>query len=142
MLLKQHWKDDVCVSYGLVRAVDASEEECFSDEERDAQVLVDGVPVALQAAEEAEGEDADEQTDQRQQDPHPRDDVQQQTINRACSLQGGRDTDQNTFTSIWTEILQLDIKTSLQAAITDKQPHHQSPRELQSSDLRCLHQGE
>ncbi len=144
MLLKQHWKCDlsvrVCVSYGLVCAVDAGEEECFSDEERDAQVLVDGVSVALQATEEAEGEDADEQTDQRQQDPHPRDDVQQQIMNRVCRLQRERDTDQNAFTSLWTEILQLDIKTSLQA-VTDKQPHHQSTREHQSNDFRRLQQG-
>lgn len=77
----------VCLSYRLVCAVDAGEEERFSDEERDAEVLVNGVPVTLEAAEEAEGEDADEQTDQRQQDAHPRDDVQQQIMHRVCRLQ-------------------------------------------------------
>lgn len=70
----------VCVSYGLVCTVDSSEEECFGDKEGDAEVLVDGVPVALETAEETEGEDADEQTDKRQQNPHPRNDVQQQLM--------------------------------------------------------------
>lgn len=41
---------------------------------------MDGVAVTLQPAEEAEGEDADEQTDQRQQDAHPGDDIQQQVV--------------------------------------------------------------
>lgn len=76
----------VCVSYGLVCTVDPSEEECFGDKEGDAEVLVDGVPVALETTEETEGEDADEQTDQRQQDPHPRYDVQQQLMHLACLL--------------------------------------------------------
>lgn len=61
---------------------------------------MDGVAIILEAAEEAEGEDADEQTDQRQQDAHPRDDVQQQIMNRVCRLQRERDTDQNAFTSL------------------------------------------
>lgn len=76
----------VCVSYGLVCMVYPGEEERFGDKEGDAEVLVDGVPVALETAEETEGEDADEQTDQRQQDPHPRYDVQQQLIHLARFL--------------------------------------------------------
>lgn len=54
----------MCVSYGLVCTVDPGEEERFSDKEGDAEVLMDGVPVALETTEETEGEDADEQTDQ------------------------------------------------------------------------------
>ena len=47
---------------------------------------MDGVAVALQPAEEAEGEDADEQTDERQQDPNPRDHVQEQVVHAARFL--------------------------------------------------------
>lgn len=39
--------------------VDADEEEQLCYEEVDAEVLVDGVAVSLQAAQEAEGRDAD-----------------------------------------------------------------------------------
>lgn len=42
--------------FGLV---DANEEEQLGDEEVDAEVLVDGVAVRLQAPQEAEGGDAD-----------------------------------------------------------------------------------
>lgn len=76
----------MCVSYGLVCTVDPGEEERFGDKEGDAEVLVDSVPVALETTEETEGEDADEQTDQRQQDPHPRYDVQQQLMLLLCFL--------------------------------------------------------
>lgn len=47
---------------------------------------MDGVAVALQPAEEAKGEDADEQADQRQQDPHPCDDVQEQVVHAVSLL--------------------------------------------------------
>lgn len=54
---------------------------------------MDGVAIALQAAEEAEGEDAHEQTHQRQQDAHPRDDVQQQIVHGVCRLRRERKRD-------------------------------------------------
>lgn len=73
-------------SYRLVGPVDADEEERLGDKEADAQVLVDGVSVALQPAEEAKGEDADKQAHQRQQDPHPCDDIQQQVVHAVCFL--------------------------------------------------------
>lgn len=41
---------------------------------------MDGIAVTLQPAEEAKGEDADQQAHQRQQDPHPCDDIQQQVV--------------------------------------------------------------
>lgn len=44
--------------------VESYEEEELGDEEVDAQVLVDGVAVRLQASQEAEGGDADGQTHQ------------------------------------------------------------------------------
>ena len=81
-------------SYRLVGPVDADQEQGLGDEQADAQVLVDGVAVALQPAEEAEGEDADEQADQRQQDAHPGDDVQQQVLHAVRFLEDrGRDRD-------------------------------------------------
>lgn len=43
---------------------------------------MDGVPVALEAAEEAEGEEADEQADERQQDANPSNDVKKHVVNR------------------------------------------------------------
>lgn len=53
-------------SYRLIRPIDPDEEEELRHEEADAQVLVDGVPVTLQPTEEAEGEDAYQETDKRQ----------------------------------------------------------------------------
>lgn len=56
---------DTCdQTYRLVAPVDPHQEQRLCDEEADAQVLVDGVAVALEAAEEAEGEEADEEADQ------------------------------------------------------------------------------
>lgn len=51
-------------AHRLIGPVDPDQEERLGDEEADAEVLVDGVPVALQPPEEAEGEDADKQADQ------------------------------------------------------------------------------
>jgi len=73
-------RDKSTSAYRLIGPVDPHQEQRLGDEEADAEVLVDGVAVALQPAEEAEGEDADEQAHQRQQDPHPRDDVQEQVV--------------------------------------------------------------
>lgn len=67
-------------AHRLVAAIDPHQEERLGDEEADAEVLVDGVAVALEAAEEAEGEEADEEADQRQEDAHPRDDVQEHVV--------------------------------------------------------------
>lgn len=58
--------DERSHSYRLIGPVDPNQEQRLSDEETDAQVLVDGVTVALQPAEEAEGEDADQQAYQWQ----------------------------------------------------------------------------
>lgn len=60
--------------------VDANEEDELGDEEVDAQILVDGVAVALQAPEEAEGEDADGEADQRHHDADAGDDGQEQLV--------------------------------------------------------------
>lgn len=66
--------------------VDADEEDELSDEEVDAQILVDGVAVALQAPEEAEGENADGEADQRHYDADAGDDGQEQLVAHVDSL--------------------------------------------------------
>lgn len=47
---------------------------------------MDGVAVALQAPEEAEGEDADGEADEGHHDPHPGDDGQQQLVPDVVTL--------------------------------------------------------
>lgn len=74
------------IAHRLVTTIDPHQEQGFGDEQADAQVLVNGVAVALEAAEEAEGEEADEQADQRQEDADPRNDVQQHVVNRVRVL--------------------------------------------------------
>jgi hypothetical protein len=73
----------------LVSSVDPHQEEGLCYEEADAEVLVDGVAVALEAPEEAKGEQADEQADQREQDANPCDDVQQHVMDWVCILGKG-----------------------------------------------------
>lgn len=48
---------------------------------------MDGVAITLEATEEAEGEEADEQTHQRKQDADPGDNVQEHVVNRVRILQ-------------------------------------------------------
>ena len=48
---------------------------------------MDGVAITLEAAEEAEGEEADEQAHQRQQDAHPGNDIKKHVVNRVRVLQ-------------------------------------------------------
>ncbi len=66
--------------------VDAGEEEELGDEEVDAQVLVYGVAVGLQASQEAEGRDADGETHQRNDDTHPCDHKEDQLMHPAWIL--------------------------------------------------------
>ena len=88
------------LSYRLVAPVDAHQEQGLGDEQADAQVLVDGVAVALEAPEEAEGEEADEQADQGQEDPHPGDDVQEHVVNGVRVLRGGERERHSMVTSL------------------------------------------
>lgn len=67
--------------------VDAHEEEELGDEEVNAQILVDGVAVTLQAAEEAESEDANGEADKRNGDAHSRDDCQQEFMDAPLALE-------------------------------------------------------
>lgn len=71
----------------VLRLVDADEEEELSDEEVDAEVLVDGVAVTLQATEEAEGENANGKADKRDSDAHPCDNRQQELVNAPLTLE-------------------------------------------------------
>lgn len=77
---------NLSVPHRLVASIDPHQEEGLSDEQADAEVLVDGVAIALEAAEEAEGEEADEEADQRQEDPNPCDDIEEHVVNRVCVL--------------------------------------------------------
>lgn len=74
-------------SYRLVPPIDPHQEEGLGNEQTDAQVFVDGVAITLEATEEAEGEEADEQTHQRKEDADPGDDVQEHVVNRVRILQ-------------------------------------------------------
>ena len=58
----------------ILSLVYSNQEEQLRKEEVDAQVLVDGVTVGLQASQEAEGGDTDGQTDQGDDNANPGDD--------------------------------------------------------------------
>ena len=68
-------------SHRLVPPIDPHQEQGLGDEQADAEVLMDGVAVTLEATEEAEGEEADEQADQRQEDADPSDDIEKHVVN-------------------------------------------------------------
>lgn len=73
-------------AYLILSLVYPNEEQQLRQEEVDAEILVDGVPVGLQSPQEAEGGDADGQADQGDDDAHPSDDRQQQLIDAALVL--------------------------------------------------------
>lgn len=75
------------ISYRLVSPIDSHQEKGLGDEQADAEVLMDGVAITLEAAEEAEGEEADEEAHQRQQDAHPGNDIQKHVMYGVCVLQ-------------------------------------------------------
>lgn len=59
-----------------------------------------GVAVALEASEEAEGEEADGEAHQGHGDAHPRDDREEELVNAAVALQGSDATVQPSATSL------------------------------------------
>lgn len=77
-------------AYHRFRHIDADQEYQFSNEQVDAQVLVDGVAVTLQTPEEAKGEDADGEADKGHHNPHPSDDGQKQLVPDVVPLGGVR----------------------------------------------------
>ena len=76
--------------YLWFRHVDAHEVDELADKEVEAEVLVDGVAVTLQASEEAEGEEADCEADERHGDAHSRDDGEEKLVDAAVTLQRNR----------------------------------------------------
>lgn len=68
---------------------------------------MDGVAVTLQPAEEAKGEDADKQANQRQQDPHPCDDVQEQVVHAVCFLWEVQEKRETCLSGLFNSHLQL-----------------------------------
>lgn len=73
-------------SYLWFRHVDAHQVDQLANEQVEAQVLVDGVAVALQPSEEAEGEEADGEADERHGDAHPRDDGEEELVDAPVGL--------------------------------------------------------
>lgn len=73
-------------SYRLVTPIDPHQEERLGDEQANTEVLMDGVAVTLEAPEEAEGEEADEEANQRQEDADPGDDIQKHVVDGVCVL--------------------------------------------------------
>ncbi len=73
-------------SYRLVNPIDSNQKQGLGDEQADAEVLMDGVAVTLETAEEAEGEEADEQADERQEDANPSDDIKKHVVNGVSVL--------------------------------------------------------
>lgn len=70
------WLDSSELMYLIVRSSNAGQEDEVGDEEADAEVQVDGGAGALDGADEAKGQHADEEADQRQEEAHPRDQLQ------------------------------------------------------------------
>ncbi len=73
--------------------VDAHEVDELADEEVEAEVFVDGVAVALQTSEEAEGEEADGEADEGHGDTHSRDDGEEKLVDTPVPLTQTRQTD-------------------------------------------------
>jgi hypothetical protein len=71
----------------LVGSVDSNQEEQFCHEQADAEVLVNGVAVTLESPEEAECEDANQETDKGQQDANPRDHIQKKIVDCIAVLE-------------------------------------------------------
>lgn len=59
---------------------------------------MDGVAIALQAPEEAEGEDADGEADEGHDDSNPRDDGQKQLVPYVVTLGGVEDKTTSNYT--------------------------------------------
>lgn len=80
-------------SYLRLGHVDAHQVDQLAHEQVEAEVLVDGVAVALEPSEEAEGEEADGEADERHGDAHPRDDGEEELVDASVSLRGRHVTD-------------------------------------------------
>lgn len=74
----------------MVSSVDPNQEEQLCYKETDAKVLVDGVTVTLEPAEKAKCEDANQETNKRQQNSNPRDHIQKEVMDRITVLETQR----------------------------------------------------
>lgn len=79
--------------YLWLRHVDADQVDQLADEQVEAEVLVDGVAIALQPSEEAEGEEADGEADERHGDAHPGDDGEEKLVDAPVALRATHVTD-------------------------------------------------
>lgn len=73
-------------TYVVFCFVDANKEQQLSNEEVDAEVLVDGVTIGLQTPQEAESGDADGQTHKGDDNSHPSDHEEDQFVHAALVL--------------------------------------------------------
>lgn len=73
--------------------VDAHQVDQLADEQVEAEILVNGVAIALEPSEEAEGEEADGEADERHGDAHPRDDGEEKLMDAAVPLRVKHVTD-------------------------------------------------
>lgn len=74
-------------SYRLVCPVDPDQEEELCHKQAEAQVFVDGISVTLKPTEEAEGEEADQEADEREEDADPGNHIQEQIMGCTTMLQ-------------------------------------------------------
>lgn len=87
-------------TYRRFSHVESHEEEELCDEEVNAQVLVDGVAIALQPTEKAEGEDADGQADEWHGHAHARDHAQKKIVDASITLKQQNRTSLR-VTAVW-----------------------------------------
>lgn len=73
--------------------MDAHQVDQLADEQVEAEVLVDGVAIALEPSEEAEGEEADGEADERHGDAHPRNDGEEKLVDAPVTLRMRHVTD-------------------------------------------------
>lgn len=66
--------------------MDAHQVDQLADEQVEAEVLVDGVAIALEPSEEAEGEEADGEADERHGDAHPCNDGEEKLVDAPVTL--------------------------------------------------------
>lgn len=121
------------ISYRLVSPIDSHQEKGLGDEQADAEVLMDGVAITLEAAEEAEGEEADEEAHQRQQDAHPGNDIQKHVMYGVCVLQK---SNKWKFTSYHTCLILITApRTNCRE---QKSRHPQRSKKKKTSQKDCL----
>lgn len=86
----------------MVCSVDSNQEEQFCHKQADAEVLVDGVTVTLEPTEEAECEDANQETNKGQQDSNPCDHIQKEVMDCITVLETKKkERERKTLSCLW-----------------------------------------